>query len=374
MLLWVLCALVTVAAVLGLLRPLFRAPAAVAPSDAPEVAIYKQQLSEIEADLARGLIAPGEAKSAKIEVSRRLLAAVPDHAETTAGSATTGAAAMRTALAAAVPLLAIGLYLGLGSPGMRDQPHAARVSAMQTGQPTIPELVAMVEARLRAHPEDGPGWEVIAPVYMRQQRFADAAIAYERALRLLGEDPRRLAGHAEARIFADGGVVGEAARHSLERLLALNPQSTEARFWLATAKEQDGKLDAAAADFRAMLAEAPKDVPWRGMVEERLAEVVAKIKGEAPRGPSAADVAAAQAMPKDAQAKMIEDMVAGLADRLSKNGRDPAGWERLIRAYIVLGRKEDALKALGAARKALAEDAAALAKVNQAASNLGLGS
>lgn len=374
MLLWVLCALVTVATVLALLRPLSRKPAEMASADAPEVAIYKQQLSEIDADLARGLIAPAEAKAARIEVSRRLLAAVPDGSTAAAPRLAAGVASTRNVVAAAVPLLAIGLYLGLGSPGMRDQPHAARVTALQSGQPTIEELVAMVEARLRAHPEDGQGWEAIAPVYMRQQRFADAAVAFERALRLLGEHPRRLAGHAEARIFADGGVVGEAARQSLERLLALNPQSTEARFWLAMAKEQDGKLEAAAADFRAMLAQAPQDVPWRGMVEERLGEVMAKIKGEAPRGPSPADIAAAQAMPKDAQAKMIEDMVAGLADRLSKDGRDPAGWERLIRAYIVLGRREDALKALAAARKALAEDAAALAKVNRAASGMGLGS
>lgn len=373
MLLWVLCALLTVAAVLALVRPLVHAPQDAAATEPPEVEIYKQQLSEIEADLARGLIAPAEAKAARVEVSRRLLAAVPESGAARPAGGSSGAT-RRYAVAALVPLLSIALYLALGSPGARDQPHASRVTAIQSGQPTIPELVALVESRLRAHPEDGQGWDVIAPVYMRQQRFADAAVAYERALRLLGEEPRRLAGYAEARIFADGGVVGEAARQSLERLLTLNPKSTEGRFWLAMAKEQDGMLDAAAADFRAMLAQAPADVPWRPMVEERLGEVMAKIKGEAPKGPSAADVAAAQAMPKEAQAQMIEEMVAGLADRLSKDGRDPGGWERLMRAYIVLGRREEAAKALVAARKALAQDPPALAKINQAAANLGLGS
>jgi cytochrome c-type biogenesis protein CcmH len=79
-------------------------------------------------------------------------------------------------------------------------------------------------------------------------------------------------------------------------------------------------------------------------------------------------------MPAEARTKMIEDMVAGLDQRLSSDGRDLEGWQRLIRAYTVLGRREDALAALARARTALSEEAQSLEALATLARSLGLAS
>ena len=146
------------------------------------------------------------------------------------------------AAAVLVPLGSIGLYLVLGSPGMPAFPAAAQQqTAME--QAGIVELVARVEARLRQQPGDGEGWEVVAPVYLKLGRYRDAAAAYARALQLNGESVKLLVGFAEASMLANDGVVSEEARRAYERILKLEPDRIEARFWLAVAKEQDGKLD-----------------------------------------------------------------------------------------------------------------------------------
>ena len=83
--------------------------------------------------------------------------------------------------------------------------------------------MARVEARLREHPEEGEGWEVIAPVYMGWRRYADAAEAYRQSIRLLGESPKRLASYGQSLVLGNNGVVTEDARKALERALVLDP-------------------------------------------------------------------------------------------------------------------------------------------------------
>src|SRR5690606_8684079 len=110
------------------------------------------------------------------------------------------------------------------------------------GQSNVGELIARVEERLRAHPEDGQGWDVIAPVYLRLQRYADAAHAFAEANRLQGESVRRLLGFAEATMLANNGIVTEPVRRATLRVLELDPDRIDVKVWLALAKEQDGDL------------------------------------------------------------------------------------------------------------------------------------
>jgi cytochrome c-type biogenesis protein CcmH len=187
-------------------------------------------------------------------------------------------------------------------------------------------------------------------------------------------------------VFAAQGVVTEEARGMFARIRAIDPADPLPRFWLAMAKEQDGKGAEAVADYREMLASAPADAGWRPLVEERLkalreagvmpagTEPPASSSSMRPRGPSEADVAAAQQMKTEDRAAMINQMVAGLAARLEKDGKDLAGWQRLVRAYVVLGRKADAASALESARRNFAGDEAALAELAQTAKSLGIGS
>ena len=388
MLLWLVFAVMTAVVVGLLLHPLLvrREGAATTISPDGSGAVYRDQLAEVEVEAARGLIGAEEAEAARREIARRLIASATPSPEVpdSPAVASQGTPWVAAAIAALLPLVALVTYIQTGAPGLPAQPVAAR-RATPPVNAELAKLIGAVEARLKANPDDGRGWDVIAPVYLRLQRYAEAADAYAHATRLLGESARRLGGLAEARMLAEGGRIGPEARAALKRLLELEPGHIQARFWLAFAREQDGDLAAAATEYEKLLAEAPKDVSWRPMLEERL-QVVRGETGAGgstatapadPRsavpGPSASDIAAAERMsPSDRQA-MIDGMVGGLAARLEKDGRDLPGWERLIRAYTVLGRKDEAVAALGRARKSLADEPQALAALADLARSLGLG-
>jgi len=380
-LIWIVFAGLTAFVLFVLLRPLAATKAERAP-EAFDAAIYRDQLKEIESDRARGLIGDEEAEAARIEIARRLLAA---DSKTREEIAEAGSAATRSALAGiavALPLLAVGLYLLYGSPRLPDQPLAARLEDPANDQ-NLAALVAKVEARLRQHPEEGEGWEVIAPVYFSWQRYREAADAYTQAIRLLGESPKRLSGQGQALVLANNGVVTEDARRALERALELDPSLVEPRILLAIAKEQDGRFAEAIAAWRALLAAAPPDAPWLPMVEARIKAAEARLAGKpaaeaapsaAPSagGPSAADIAAVEKMSPAERQAMIEGMVQRLAARLDRDGSDLPGWLQLVRAYSVLDRKEDALKALERAKTQFSGDAHALDQLDRLAAELGL--
>ena len=240
--------------------------------------------------------------------------------------------------------------------------------------------MARVEAHLRANPEDGRGWDVLAPVYLRMGDYTQAADAFQKAARLLGESPRRLGGYARALIMLQNGVVNEPARQAYSRLLSLEPQSLEPKVWLAIAREQDGDLKGAQSEYRTLLVGAQE--PWKGLLEARLQAVTERLGGPAaplqgaPKDAPAAAAAAgdpAQMSPADRD-KFINQMVEGLAARLKENGKDLEGWMRLLRSYMVLGRRDEAVAALSSARGQFTGDEKSLAELNVLAESLGLGS
>lgn len=389
MLLWLALAVITAATLVAVLAPVFgKARAEDASAADADHAVYRAQLSEIEVDVDRGLIEAGEADAARTEIARRLLAS--DAAARGSASARLGAdgdLAARSALAVAalLPVAAVATYLAFGTPGLPAQPFAARKAApAETAQ--VADLIARVEKRLREKPEDGRGWEVIAPVYARLGRFADATQAYRHAVRLLGDSPERLRGLGESLVMGNNGIVGEEARAAFTKLTRIEPADPLPQFWLAVAEEQDGRTANAVRAYRGMLSRAPPEAAWRPLVAERLAALKQSgvdIGGDiptgppavaAPRGPSEADVAAAQSMSDKDKAAMINQMVAGLAERLKTNGRDLSGWTRLVRAYVVLGRRQDAQTALADARRIFEGEAAALASLTELARSLGLDS
>jgi cytochrome c-type biogenesis protein CcmH len=382
-LLWALFAVLTAAVLYALLRPLAGSNAGEASRAAYNATVYRDQLGEVESDRERGLIGERDAQAARLEIARRLLAADAEGEGAARAAAQSPLRSLVIGLAVALPLTALSFYLIYGSPRLPDQPLAARLQDPASDK-NLEVLVARVEARLRAHPEEGEGWEVIAPVYMGWGRFSDAAEAYRHAIRLLGESGGRLANYGQALVLANNGVVTEDARKALERAVELDPKLIEPRLVLIIAKEQDGQLAAAIADWRTMLATAPADAPWRKLVEKRLADDEAKLAGKTPAaepeagsgqaavGPSPSDVAAAQKMaPTDRQA-MIENMVQRLADRLNKESDDLPGWLKLVRAYTVLDRKDDALKALQKAKTQFSGNQEALHELDALAAELGL--
>ena len=280
MLLWAIFAVLTAVVLYALLRPLAGGSGGEGSRAAFNATVYRDQLGEVQSDRERGLIGEGDAEAARIEIARRLLAADAESPAEQGSPTHSPLRALAIALAVALPLAALSLYLIYGSPRLPDQPLVARLQDPASNK-NLEVLVARVEARLRQHPEEGEGWEVIAPVYMGWRRYADAAEAYRQSIRLLGESPKRLASYGQALVLANNGVVTEDARKALERALVLDPKLIEPRLVLIIAKEQDGQLAAAIADWRAMLASAPADAPWRKLVEQRLAEDEAKLAGKA---------------------------------------------------------------------------------------------
>ena len=210
---------------------------------------------------------------------------------------------------------------------------------------------------------------MLAPVYMRLERYDDAAHAYSEALRLLGEDPSRRAAYGEALVAAAGGVVTDKAREAFGKALANEPGQPQARFYLALAAEQDGKKADAIRAYEALAADAPPNAPWLVAVNTRLA----KLRGEPLASTAQPSTADAPALGSPEQKAMIEGMVNRLADRLATNGGSLDEWARLIRAYAVLHQDDKAKAALGEARGALAPDPNAVASLDALAGELGLG-
>lgn len=366
--LWLLFAAMTGAAIAALLRPLSRRIEAEA--DHRELDLYKDQLAEISRDLERGLIEPVEAEAAKVEVSRRLIAAADALEKRKAeGAGKRGKARRSTALAiiVALPAISLAIYLALGSPALPDLPFSQRMAAPVDKLP-LDALVLRVEQHLKDDPKDIRGWEVLGPAYIRQQRYADAVNAWSEAIALGGETAGRLAARGEARALAEGGVVVPAAREDFAKAAGLDPKEPRAQYYLGIAEIEDGKKDAAAKRWKALLASAPKDAPWRPSVEAELAAL--ENPGQAQPGPTADQVGAAANMSPEARQQMIEGMVGKLAARLEKAPNDLQGWLRLIRAYGVLGKRAEAEAALARARATFAGDKAALASLDEAEKDL----
>ncbi len=327
-------------------------------------AFYKAQLDEIERDVERGQLPQSEAASARAEAARRLIGFRSEAPKDAPALRARNRLAAAVLIAVGLPAIAFPLYALLGQPRMPDEPLASRQPAIRAAG-DIEAAVAGVEAHLIAKPDDGKGWAVLAPVYMRLERYEDASRAYSEALRLLGEDPFRRAAYGEALVAAAGGVVTDKAREAFAKALAEEPGQPQARFYLALAAEQDGKTADAIRAYDALAADATPDAPWLGAVKARLAA----LKGEPP--PQSA--ATAPALGSDEQKAMIEGMVNRLATRLASSGGSVDEWSRLIRAYTVLHEADKAKSALADARKALAPDANAVAGLDALARDLGLG-
>jgi cytochrome c-type biogenesis protein CcmH len=370
MTLWIVFAVMTAAAVFAVLWPLGRTPGDKGAGS--DRLVYQDQLREIDRDRAAGLIGDAEAESARIEISRRLLAAA-DAESTVPQQSVSGASARRRRAASfailIVPLVALALYLKLGSPDIPGQSAFARPN--ESGEDrSIASLVSQVENHLARNPNDGAGWEVIAPVYLRLGRFTEAVMARRKAIALNGDSPTRESDLGEALVAAADGVVTDEAKLAFQRAVTGDAHNAKARYFIGLADEQDGNREDAAKEWRALLGDAPADAPWKDLVGAALARVTSGPPASG--GPSAADLAAAKNMPEAQRTEMIRGMVQRLADRLHADGKDADGWMRLVRAYAILGDRDKAKDAAADARRALSDQPDQIKRIDDLVKGLGL--
>lgn len=379
-------ALMTAVAVMAVLWPLSRRRA---PREAREadLAVYRDQLAELERDMAAGLLSSEQAQAARVEVSRRMLAAADQAGiEGPAAPAQTGTGRRRTVAAlalVALPVIGAGLYWQLGSPALPGAPLAERLAA-PADRTDVAILVRKVEEHLAANPTDGQGYELLAPVYVRMGRLDDAVRAYAQAIRTLGATAEREAALGETLVLRGEGIVNEDAARAFKAALALEPDMPKARYFLGLAAEQDGRRAEAVAIWTKLVEEAPPGAPWVGVVRAALARAgapVPEMKPAAPPaspglaipGPNAQDVAAASNLSADQRSAMVQGMVDRLEQRLKASPKDLDGWLRLARAFQVLGDPAKVRGALDQARAAFAGDAEATARIDAAAKELGVG-
>ena len=379
MVFWISAAVLTVVATLLVLWPLTRRVQSPVSDNQYDVEVYRDQLRELDADEKRGLIDAVSSEQARAEIGRRLLKsakAVEDDKAIVrpAKSATREWLTLATVLA--IPLISWGIYTKLGSPDLPAQPLAERL-AKPADQSTPAELIARAEAHLALNPDDGQGWEVLAPIYLRMGRPGDAVAAYQNSIRLNGDSAGRQLGLGQALTAETGGTVTPRAEEAFKRAMALDPKDMRPQFYIIDGWMQQGRLPEARDLIRKLLTEAPADVPWREQAQAALTRLDHEIAGDAPdvsdvekTGPDASQVEAAAGMNNQDRAAMIEGMVANLAEKLKQSPDDIEGWERLVRSYVVLNRPNDALEALGRARKVLGADK--LARLDAVANELGL--
>lgn len=372
MLFWIIAAVLTLGASIAVLLPLSGRLGSRA--EGKDIEVYRDQLAEIDRDMARGLIRSEEAEQARTEIARRIIRANAEEGRTSSRSSLSARVAA-TAAVLAVPVVSWGIYGMIGSPGLPSQPLQERLTR-DPSQSTESELIARAEQHLAANPDDGRGWDVLAPVYLRLGRFDDAVIAYRNAIRLLGPTAHRHSGLGEAIVSAAGGLVTDEAQDEFRRALQLEAGNLKARYFLAAGLAQDGQLAEAQAGWKAMLPDLPADSPWRVAVEQAIAQADSRM-GAAKEtagtdGPSQQDMEEAAKMAPADRAAMIETMVAGLDEKLRSNPHDVEGWKRLMRSYVVLGRRDAAMEALGRARSALGADSKEAGELTTFASSLKL--
>jgi cytochrome c-type biogenesis protein CcmH len=380
---WIVAAALTALALLPLVRALLRPSGDVGEAASFARSVYTQQVTEVERDLARGVLTPDQAKLARAEIGRRLLsaAAEADKAEAVDTQATKPSRKLALGLTLAMPLVALGIYLPTGHPNMPAQIFAERPKGQAVPEKVL-EAVASLEKSLLENPNDQAGWTLLGQTYAAMGRVDDAALAYRRALGLSQGDPELMSALAETLTSAADGIVGEEAHRLFDEVVKADPNNPRARYYLGVARQQAGDIKGALDRWTALVGDSPADAPWLPLLMQQIQQAAVSVgldpatitpkpkppaNPQAPRGPmqgggaaaggaapalSAEQMQAMAGMSAEDQQATINSMVDGLEAKLKDNPADVDGWLRLARAREVQGNLDAARDALRGAVKA----------------------
>ncbi len=338
-----LLALLAFLAILPILAPLLRGGRPVAERAAYDQAVYRDQLSELDRDVQRGLVTEVDAEASRVEIQRRILAADRLRGRQVRLSRSP---VLGIVVAVVVGLGSVLTYIDLGSPGLPDEPFTARPQDDAVAQRR--DALDALANHLRDNPKDAAGWLRFARGLSAMGDYARAEAAYKQAIDL-GQDGLDVrADRAEMMIMAAGGTVTPAAEAVFEKVLATDPANPMAQYYLALARMQAGEPKRAIERFQALLAVLPSDSPMRAAIGKQIADA-ARTAGipvpELAKGTAPASSPDAGALTNEQRDAMIRGMVAQLA---AKQAADPGnfdGWMRLGRAYAVLGQKDQSADA-----------------------------
>ncbi|HWD27590.1 MAG TPA: tetratricopeptide repeat protein [Rhizomicrobium sp.] len=264
-----------------------------------------------------------------------------------------GAPRGRWLLAGAGVLFVLGVggavYFDLGQPAL-----ATRTLAGDKDE-SLNALIGRLAAAVRKHPADPRGWALLGQSYLTAHDPQEAANAFARSIDAAGamgqRYPELYSAYGEALTESTAGAVTPDAEAAFTTALQLDPKDKASRYFLGLANAARGNAPVALQLWKSLLADTPPNAPLHADLVDRIAQLTARGGGGAP------DIGA---------------MVAGLAERLKTNPNDPQGWQRLIRAYAVLGDKAKARAALGDARHAMAGRPDMLSALDAEKTSLGL--
>ncbi|WP_404424459.1 c-type cytochrome biogenesis protein CcmI [Thalassospira australica] len=365
-----------------------------------DLAVYRDQLAEIDRDIERGVLTAGQADAARTEVQRRILATDQRISKRRqSGEAATRVSRLRPTVAVFTLLLfaaGIGLYADLGRPDLRDRPIAGRTDEIMAARQAsdndanrnaaLNRAVQDLSNRLLDNPDDLKGWELLGASLMALGRAEEAQTAFLEAVKQSGRDGDYLAMYAESVIRANNGQVNAIARGALEEAAKSDSQDPRIQYFLGLADAQNGDVTAAIDRWIALVNSAPADSGWLPMVLGRIEEAALAqgiditgritatppMAATAPNGPSREDMEAAAEMTPEERREMILGMVSQLADRLAEDPENPEGWARLMRAYMVIGQPDQARQAYDTARQQFSDDTGLLNRFAGLADELGI--
>lgn len=401
MLFWIIISTLTlgVAALLGL--TLIRGRVGDAPPAAYDLQVYRDQLREVERDLARGVIGKGDAERIRAEVSRRVLAA---DAQLKAGGETGGQPRWAGRVMAAIcALLLVGgsvlFYTYTGQPGFGDHPQAARIAASeearanrlsqseaealapaQTPAPQISDdfltLMDKLRKAVKARPNDQQGLTLLV---RNEAALGNITAAYQAQAQLINVKGAQATADdyaflTDLMVTAASGYVSTGAETALRAALARTPEQPTARYYLGLYLWQVDRPDAAFRIWEKLLREGPPDAPWTLLIRRQIEELAWRAgvnytlpPAENQPGPTAGQVEAAQDMSPEDRVKMIRGMVSQLSERLTTEGGSAQEWARLIVAYGVLGETDKARTIWREAQQVFAERPEDLAQIRASA-------
>ncbi|NNE53162.1 MAG: c-type cytochrome biogenesis protein CcmI [Sulfitobacter sp.] len=370
-----------------------------------DMQVYRDQLAEVERDVARGVVPPEDAERIRTEISRRILAA--DAANRDGRSQNRGP---RGVLIGIIGLVLVGgsllLYREVGAPGYGDMALQDRIAFAEemresrpsqkeavAGVPPLPlpegtseEFLALVD-RLRetveARPDDLQGHILLTQNEARIGRFSAAAEAQARVVELKGEDlaANDVTDYAELLILAAGGYVSPEAETALRAALAMDETDGRARYYIGLMMVQTGRPDLSFRIWDGLLRRGPEDAAWIAPIRAQIKEVaelagvnytLPEIGSGVGRGPSVADIEAVAEMSAEARMKMIGGMVEGLSNRLATEGGPPRDWGRLITSLAILGQPDRARAIYDNAIEVFADNEGALDIIREAGSRAGV--
>lgn len=343
------------------------------PAAAYDLRVYRDQLREVDKDLARGVIGADEAQRLRAEVSRRILDA--DRALAGAGTAGPAQGPGVRVLAGIVALAVVGgaalIYRDLGAPGYPDLPLQARIAAsdvLRASRPAqaeaearlppspapevAPEFAALMDQlrnTLRDRPDDLQGHQLLARNEANLGNHAAAWAAQQRVVAIQGDGApaQDHAVLAELMVVAAGGYVSPEAEAALRAALERDPANGLARYYWGLMLLQVGRADQAFPVWRGLLERSAPSDPWVPYLRERIGDVawlagVDYVVPQAPvaappPGPTEADIEAAAGMSPADRMQMIRGMVDSLGAKLANDGGTAEDWARLIRSLGVLG-------------------------------------